>query len=74
MTASQLEFAARRYCRDTAQDPDEMVPHGAEPNEYGIAYAVLLHTPRWQLVAKRLQDIYTANEAIRLALGQEVTT
>jgi len=68
MTPKQLETAARNYCLLLGLDPDDLVPHDAEPDENGCVIAVLLHSPRWQLIARCLQKHHRMNEAISAAM------
>lgn len=52
----QLEAAAREYCRLAGLDPDESVSHSPEPNDNGVVLDVLMYSPRWKRVARRIED------------------
>lgn len=56
VTEEQLEVAARHYCEISDLNPDEMVPHGADPGPNGLTHAILLHSPRWQRVARVIAE------------------
>lgn len=50
-----VEKIARRLCEIRGIDPDAMVPHGADPDERGIAPAVLLRSPAWTRAAREVR-------------------
>jgi len=54
LTDAQLEIAARKYCEIAGINPDEQVGHGAEPDENGYVFAVMLYSPRWKRVATEI--------------------
>lgn len=63
LDAKALEIVARRVCELRGLDPDKSIPHGAAPDEHGVVLAILLHSPRWMLVAAEVKtwwEIQTA--------------
>lgn len=56
MNARDVERVAREYCRLIGVDPDTMIGHGAEPDANGFVPAVMCYSPRWQLIARRVED------------------
>lgn len=61
MTPDQLEQAARKLCAIRGLNPDQMLEHGAPPDERGY---VLLHSPQWKLIAAEIRAFYQVAEAI----------
>lgn len=47
MKDRQLRYAARKLCELRGINPDDSVPHGADPDSYGFVPAVLLYSPAW---------------------------
>jgi hypothetical protein len=66
LSETQIEAAAREYCRIVGADPDGLVPHGPAPNPDGMVHCVLLHSPRWRLVAGDIAH----HDAIRAAIAK----
>jgi hypothetical protein len=66
-----LEGAARRVCELRGIDPDKMVSHGAEPDEFGIVLGVLLHSPAWRLVAREVVAHQQISQALNDTLPAE---
>ena len=62
-----VERAARALCDIRGLNADEMVGHGAKPNGSGFVPAVLLYSPRWQLVADEVRDRMDMDAAIATA-------
>ncbi len=59
LTESQLETAAREYCRLAGTDPEAKVVTSPPPNADGTVYAVCIWVPAWRKVASMLaqQDL-----------------
>lgn len=51
ITDEEVEQVAREYCRLRGDDPDALVPHGADVSFGGMVPAVLYHSPLWTRVA-----------------------
>lgn len=64
MNEQQIEQAARKLCELRGLDPDQLLGHGAKPDANGMVPAVLLRSPRWQLVAEQIKDFYQVAQAI----------
>lgn len=72
ITESQLEAAARRYCKLAGINPESMIGHGPPPNANGMVNALLVYSPQWKLVAQEIRrhELMTlAIEAGRMASG-----
>lgn len=68
MTEEQIKAAAYELCKLRGLDPEQSISHGPEPDARGIAYAILLHSPRWVLAAREIANIYNINQAIKIGL------
>ena len=67
MTDNELEIAARKYCEILGLDPDAQVSHGADPDANGFVFDILLHSPQWTRIARRIPQHQAMNEAIEFA-------
>lgn len=72
MTEQQLEAAARKLCELRGLDPDQRVSHGAPPNNMGYVPAVLLYSPRWQMVAGEIRGFYQIAQALDSVLSGDL--
>lgn len=57
MTDTQLEAAAREYCRRTNRDPDQNIGHAPSPNPDGSVNMVLKSSPQWKLIANDISRL-----------------
>jgi hypothetical protein len=57
MTDTQLETAAREYCRLTNMDPDQEIEHPGPPNPDGEIKLASVYWPRWQVVAEKIAQV-----------------
>lgn len=64
MTDQLKEKMARELCSSRGVDPDRKIGHGAEPNEYGVAPAIMLYSPAWKLVLKEVETHVTLFNAM----------
>lgn len=72
MTESQLEAAAREYCRLAEIDPEQLVSHGADvPRDGWFVPAILLYSPRWKRVARVLREQEIMSLAIEVGRTNE---
>lgn len=68
------QAAARRYCEIKRLDPDAVVVHSAPIDpKTGYRPDVLLHTPRWILVANELRELDTKMQALGLLDSHRIT-
>jgi hypothetical protein len=65
MTPTQLERAARHYCKLMGVDPEMLVMTSPPPNPNGTVNAVAIYIPRWALVAQDLHSGWAMNEALK---------
>lgn len=65
MTPSQLERAARHYCKLMGVDPEQLVVKPNEVNSTGFSTMECSSVPRWTMVAKELHSFWAMNEALK---------
>jgi hypothetical protein len=70
LTESQVEAAAREYCRLRGEDPDRQVYHGADPDGRGIVPDVLLSSRLWERAARDIREF----DLLRAAVAAAETT
>lgn len=52
ISPEERESIARHICLLLNVNPDDKVAHPAPPDGQGFAPAILLHSPRWRLIAQ----------------------
>jgi len=67
MNEQTIERAARKLCELRGINPDQMIPHGAQPDARGFVPAVLCHSPAWVLVSKEVRACLQVDTAIDFA-------
>ena len=63
------EMVARGVCRTLGLDPDTLVGHGADPDEFGSVVSVWLSSPRWMRVAREVRVFIATHDALHAYRG-----
>ena len=66
ITDEEVEQVAREYCRLRGDDPDALVPHGADVSFGGMVPAVLYHSPLWTRVAIEVRAAVRMRQAFEV--------
>jgi len=66
MTESQLESAAREYCRLAEIDPDVSIGHSAQPNANGMITLQLCYSPQWKIIAQTMAQADLVNHCLEV--------